>query len=535
MITMSYRIAGGDFDSAGLATRKLKEQLAKIGVGATAMRRAMIASYEAEMNVVIHARTGTLWARLDEGKLDLEVTDEGPGIPDVQLALREGWSTASSQARQMGFGAGLGLPNIRKNSDHFEIETRVGRGTRIRSTILLGARDEGDSSQAAVPALLTLEGARCRACMRCIRACPTAALRLHGSRPVLLKNLCIGCTACAAECSDAVFTIGDPATGGSPLASLAKDAVLVVPRGFLSGFPVEDSPARVLAALRVIGFDDIRLAEEWEDALRREARARAAAGEWPMPLIPPFCPAVVSLVESRFPLLIPHLGPWLSPLEAAGEEFPLRRVVLVAACAAQLSAAGRASLTDRLTVLAPARLAEAVLPLLSRQAAAETVASIGAGTPLPGELAVTGIRHVLRVLAEAEAGALGGASLLDCALCDGGCSGSPLLCADPFLSLHRWQNTPSRERGSEAAAVRRQRPYAQRPGMRLDEDMGEAIRKLSRIDELARTLPGRDCGACGAPTCGAFAEDVVLGRTAADRCPHASGTESGAVRGKEKQ
>ncbi len=79
MITLSYRIQGGDFDSAGLATRKLKEQLAKIGVGACVMRRAMIASYEAEMNVVIHARTGTLWARLDEVKLDLEVADEGPG------------------------------------------------------------------------------------------------------------------------------------------------------------------------------------------------------------------------------------------------------------------------------------------------------------------------------------------------------------------------------------------------------------------------------------------------------------------------
>ncbi len=99
----------------------------------------MIASYEAEMNVVIHARTGTLWARLDSGKLDLEIADEGPGIPNVELALREGWSTASEKAREMGFGAGMGLPNIRRNSDLFDIETRVGRGTRIRSTILLDA------------------------------------------------------------------------------------------------------------------------------------------------------------------------------------------------------------------------------------------------------------------------------------------------------------------------------------------------------------------------------------------------------------
>jgi serine/threonine-protein kinase RsbT len=533
MITLSYRIQGGDFDSAGLATRKLKEQLARIGVAAPVMRRAMIASYEAEMNVVIHARTGTLWARLDEEKLDLEVADEGPGIPDVQLALREGWSTASSQARQMGFGAGLGLPNIRKNSDLFDIETRVGRGTRIRSTILLGARDDGDGPLPQAPGFLSLDPGRCRACLRCIFACPTAALRVHGSRPVLLPELCIGCTACAAECADEVFGIGsagagspgtDGADGGrAALPPVPPDAVLVLPRGFLAGFPVSDSPARVLAALQEAGFQDIRMVEEWEQALRREARAFAGSGSGPLPLIPPFCPAVVALVESRFPSLIPHLGRWLSPIEAAGEEFPLRPVFLVAACGAQHAAAGRTSLTDRLTVLAPARLAEAVLPGLGRRPTAAPPASAGAGgepAPDPRELVATGVRHVMRILSEAEAGALAGATLLDLSLCDGGCAGSPLLCTDPFLALHRWQRAPISAAHSDAAAVPRQKPYAQRHGVRLDKDMGEAIRRLARIDELTRSLPGRECGACGAPSCAAFAEDVVMARADADGCPH---------------
>jgi hypothetical protein len=290
---------------------------------------------------------------------------------------------------------------------------------------------------------------------------------------------------------------------------------------------MDGSPARVRAALRDIGFSDVRLVEEWEQALRREARARVATGQGPLPLIPPYCAAVVALVESRFPSLIPNLGAWLTPLEAAGEEFPLRPVVLVAACAAQFSAACRASLTDRLTVLSPARLAVALLPGIARSTPARTEAvSAGdepaAGEPAsaPEELAVTGTRHVMRALSAAEAGALGGATLLDLSLCEGGCAGSPLLCADPFLSLHRWQRAPLCAACSEAAAVPRQKPYAQRPGVRLDQDMGAAIRKLARIDELARKLPGRDCGACGAPSCGAFAEDVVMGRMAAEGCPH---------------
>jgi Na+-translocating ferredoxin:NAD+ oxidoreductase RNF subunit RnfB len=449
----------------------------------------------------------------------------------------------------MGFGAGLGLPNIRRNSDLFEIETRVGRGTRIRSTILLGTRDDAGAGTSSdpVPVFLAPDHERCRACLRCIFACPTGALRVHGSRPAIQNELCIGCTACAAECAHGVFGIGDSDTGRAALASVSPDAVLVLPRGFLSGFPVDGSPARVREALRVIGFADVRLVEEWEQALRREARARAATGQGPLPLIPPYCAAVVALVESRFPSLIPNLGAWLTPLEAAGEEFPLRPVVLVAACGAQFSAAGKASLTDRLTVLSPARLAGALLPGLARtpahaeaqtgraggHAAGESSAAapgssqpapapLAFGEPAPGpeELAVTGIRHVMQVLSAAEAGALGGATLLDLSLCDGGCAGSPLLCADHYLSLHRWQRAPINAARSEAAAVPRQKPYAQRAGVRLDQDMGAAIRKLARIDELARALPGRDCGACGAPSCGAFAEDVVMGRTAPEGCPH---------------
>ena len=234
------------------------------------------------------------------------------------------------------------------------------------------------------------------------------------------------------------------------MGAIAREAVLVAPRGFFSGFPVEDSPARVFDALREMGFAEIRLAEEWEEVLRVEARERAATGQHPLPIIPPLCPAVVALVESRFPSLIPHLGPWVSPLEAAGEEFPLRPVVLVSACPAQFAACSSASLTDRLTVVTPARLPMRCFPSWAANGSRElSDLAPRAGSPRGrDELAVSGIRHVLRALSAAESGALGGTTLLDLAVCETGCPARHFCSADPFLSMHRWQ---------QAAAIRHER------------------------------------------------------------------------------
>ena len=519
MITLSFRIAGGDFDSAGLAARKLKEQLSKLGVDASVLRRAMIAAYEAEMNVVIHARTGTLWARVDETKLDLEVADEGPGIPDVALALQEGWSTASEQARQMGFGAGLGLPNIRRSSDHFQIETRVGRGTRIRSTILFGTGSPS-AAQAPVSAMpLMVDADRCRGCRRCIFACPVGAIRARDRRPVLREHLCIGCTACIEECPDSAFDIPR-----APLPVVPADALLLAPRGLLAALFGIRPPEQVLSALRELGFTEVRLLEEWEESLLAEARREAAARELPLPRIPPLCPPITAVVESRFPSLIPNLCVFHSPAEAACEEFPLRPVFLVAACPGQYGECSRSSLTERLTVVSPAALKAAIRPLLDVQPAVRLPLGVTVAhraSPQPGELAASGARSVLRVLSRAETGALGHAALLELRFCAGGCSASPLLGSQPELA-DMWQTvavtagvTPQVPAGVAARAT----PFAQRPGLRLDAAMGEAIRKLSRIDGETRSLPGRDCGSCGAPSCAAFAEDVVMGRAARADCP----------------
>ena len=135
MSTVSYRITGGDFDRVGLASVGLKERLKRIGVDPASVRRAAIAAYEAETNVAIHARAGDMWVRFSPTRIDVEVVDDGPGIPDINRAMQEGFSTASDEMRERGFGAGMGLPNIKKNSDDFRIESEVDVGTTLWITI----------------------------------------------------------------------------------------------------------------------------------------------------------------------------------------------------------------------------------------------------------------------------------------------------------------------------------------------------------------------------------------------------------------
>lgn len=136
-LVRTYHIEGRDFAGAGRASIAVKELLKTLGVAPEVVRRVAIASYEAEMNVVMYATRGDLTLRLSPSTVDLEVEDEGPGIPDIELAMQEGYSTATPEMREMGFGAGMGLPNIRRNSDEFTITSTVGVGTRLRIRVRL--------------------------------------------------------------------------------------------------------------------------------------------------------------------------------------------------------------------------------------------------------------------------------------------------------------------------------------------------------------------------------------------------------------
>lgn len=588
---LSYEIKSNDFKRAGDASRALKEHLKLVGADPESIRRTMIAAYEAEMNVVIHAVGGRLEAHLAEVGIHVDVIDNGPGIPDLELAMKEGYSTANAEARALGFGAGMGLPNIKRSSDRLRVTSRVGKdgGTRVSFTVFF----KREPTRAARFLSLQASAARCQECGRCLIACPTEAIRIRNHLPTVLEHLCIDCGACVAACKPEALTIRNDVNSLDEITE-REEALLVVPPALLADCGAKYSPARVLAALRSLGFADVISTVPQETALRKAVTAAAQADDAVHPIISPVCPAIVNLIELRFPSLIPHLAPYDSPLEAVQAEHPDQPMVYVVSCPGQRSALiahevacgllpGRETITEYVT---PAVARQAAMEVLVEQpdtsdeshkddespTGADEASTSRNGRQLSGPcaeglatpLVVAGVEHVVAVLEQLEDGLLGGVAAIEPYACAGRCFGSPFLQEDYHVSSHRWEEAeksldldkpraadadqtaarPSAPRGAagpgrgqgtaggggdsgatERQAVPRRLPVTARPGIRLDADMALAIEKLGRLQDILEALPGKDCGACGAPTCTALAEDIVLQRATVNDCPYVDSKE----------
>lgn len=134
-----FTVYGRNFDIAGETSTEIKTILKGLEIDSDIIRRAVVVAFEAEMNVVMYAAIGTLSFTITDEGIEIEVADEGPGIPDIEQAMQEGFSTASDEMRERGFGFGMGLPNIKKNSDLLKIESAVGKGTTLLARISLNA------------------------------------------------------------------------------------------------------------------------------------------------------------------------------------------------------------------------------------------------------------------------------------------------------------------------------------------------------------------------------------------------------------
>jgi serine/threonine-protein kinase RsbT len=137
LLRRSFEVRGRDFENAGETSAEVTAILKDLEIDPDIILRVGVVTFEAEMNVVMYAEKATVTFILTDEEIAVEVADQGPGIPNIDLAMQPGYSTASDEMREMGFGYGLGLPNIKKNSDAFVLESQVGKGTKVYSSIRL--------------------------------------------------------------------------------------------------------------------------------------------------------------------------------------------------------------------------------------------------------------------------------------------------------------------------------------------------------------------------------------------------------------
>jgi serine/threonine-protein kinase RsbT len=149
-LTLRFKVNDEDFIVAGEAASKTKKALQQLGLNQDLVKNVAIIVYEAAMNIVIHANHGDIQVVIVPGYVTVVAQDEGGGIPDLDLAMQEGYSTAPDEVREMGFGAGMGLPNIKHCSDTLSIETRPGIGTTLKATIYVNHKDEKDVETGAL-------------------------------------------------------------------------------------------------------------------------------------------------------------------------------------------------------------------------------------------------------------------------------------------------------------------------------------------------------------------------------------------------
>ncbi|NLA59661.1 MAG: 4Fe-4S binding protein [Firmicutes bacterium] len=445
----------------------------------------------------------------------------------------------------------MGLPNARKASDKFHIESEVGKGTKIVCTVSPGPDDLQASGYFHS---VRLDPARCKGCTNCIKGCPTEAIRVRDGQAFILEDRCIDCGECIRRCPNMAKTA---VSDSWEALSILDYKIALVPPSFYGSFS-DISPDEVRAALLAPGgfdevFDVSVAADLCSEMMNDYIKKRPGEG----PFISPACPAVLRLIQVKYPSLLDRVIPCEAPMEVAAwlaktkveRERPVRNpsAVFISPCPAKITASrqpvGRGrSLVDASISASQAflwvrdhrgrRLPEGVSPFPGSSGLGIGWGRSGGEMAAVGllGLAVDGISHVSGFLDELEAGGVDGhVEFIEMQACVGGCVGGCLHAANPFVSRMRLGKLAARHRDSQPNRLVREtskdRPelwfslnLLPRPIFRLDPDPARAEAKFAEIRAIEQGLPGLDCGACGAPTCRALAEDIVLGRGSAWDC-----------------
>ncbi|MBZ5498826.1 MAG: 4Fe-4S binding protein [Acidobacteriia bacterium] len=390
-----------------------------------------------------------------------------------------------------------------------------------------------------------------------MRACPTAAVRVRKGRAMKLDDRCIDCGECIKVCeAGAIVPLTDH------MADLSKfDYAVAIPSAALyAQFDEDLPPGIVVAALQRCGFDDVEPLSPACDAVSVATEIFLSEYRGQSPLISSFCPTVVRLVQVKYPEFVGQLLPILSPREISARDAKARKsaetglatdrigAVYITPCPAKIVAIlehpgmsnsyldAAVSIIDLYQTLAPAvsKVREAEVRMDAGETASGVSWAFLGGLPrsVPAEntLSVAGLPNVIRILDDIVKGKLRKYSFIECHACPEGCVGGCLTVENPYVARgkivklrQKLPAGPVVERKEVAQDYREGKflmdePFTSRPLRPLDENISGAIAKMRERDQLISELPGVDCGACGAPSCRAFAEDVVLGEVEREAC-----------------
>ncbi len=401
-----------------------------------------------------------------------------------------------------------------------------------------------------------LDKDKCRACTNCLKRCPTEAIRVRGGRAHIIAERCIDCGECIRVCEyHAKIAVTDP------LSSISRFKYkIALPAPSLYGqFKSLRSIAQVLTGLKHMGFDEVFEVARGADVVTRAIREKLRQPDLPRPLISAACPAIVRLIQVRFPDLIDHIVDVRQPMEVAAliakREFARKHQVdesqvgcfFITPCPAKVTAIRnpigheKSAVDGAISVLeiygllsSHTRSHEADESLVQASAWGVGWANSGgeANAVCPeNSMAVDGIENVIRVLEEIENNKLHDLTFFEGSACTGGCVGGPLNFENNYVARNMIRRMVDKTSGLhpeqhvDVSLLTKYPLYNQKDilpnsAMKLDDDIVEAMRKLERMEEIYKRLPGYDCGSCGSPTCRTFAEDIVQGFATDMDCIH---------------
>lgn len=395
---------------------------------------------------------------------------------------------------------------------------------------------------------VTLDEESCRGCTNCIKRCPTEAIRVMKGKARIISERCIDCGECIRVCPyHAKLAITDP------LEAIKNFKYkIAIPAPTLYGqFHSKHSVNDILNGLLSIGFDDCFEVAGGAELVTAATKEYLKKENLKKPLISAACPAIVRLVQVRFPELIDNLVRIESPMEVSAETARKKAmektglssedigIFFISPCAAKVTsvkAPYEKEISDVDGVISIKEIYLKILEKLEKNQDKKELAkssllgirwaSSGGealGLELDNFIAVDGIHNVIDIFEEIEDERLEDIDFVEALACTGGCLGGPLTVENTYLAKSRLKKHMEEAGVSEAIRLEPgshewESDIKYMPVMKLDEDIGEALKKLEKLEAINESLPGLDCGACGAPSCRALAEDIVRGNADETDC-----------------